>query len=178
MTTLCHFYARGLCKNGASCIFIHSLDASTQDRTRLGIRDALPLGRLPDDAERTKQHPSEATSDPRTSIPCRFATRAGGCLNSSCPFFHEEARSRDKNVGLASNWRTSAGALPDTRPTIPCKFEAYPGGCRNNICPFLHTSSGSEAVVDTNSSLAEEQEVSMISNFLKEQVPTITRTKI
>ncbi|KAN0091820.1 hypothetical protein V8E51_017667 [Hyaloscypha variabilis] len=68
-TIPCIFFSRGSCRNGDSCNFSHE----------------APEGIISS---------SQAPSDSRAKVPCRFLSRPGGCLNGSCPYLHATESSK------------------------------------------------------------------------------------
>jgi hypothetical protein len=175
MVVLCHFFQRGTCKNGDSCRFPHQQDESTQNRVLSMASQSSwrvqpqPISLRPKDDGQLQRHTSEAQSDPRAIIPCKYLTRPGGCQNSSCPFFHGVEKTHDRVSHPISNGSPSSPAPSDTRGTIPCKFVASPGGCRNSNCPFLHTTDDRKIEMQTDQNTAEETEVKFCRSHVSER---------
>jgi hypothetical protein len=164
MAILCHFFARGVCKNGDSCKFVHQQDVSSQKSSHPAASQSSwcvqsrPSRSLPNDSGISEQVSPRETSDTCTTVPCRFFLRPEGCQNASCTFLHELEGRRER----ASD-PTLDGSLPtqtssDTRGSIPCKYVAFPSGCQKDTCPFLHVTNGQAVLDETKTYLGDESE--------------------
>lgn len=92
----CIFYARGVCRNGDSCSFLHGQDTGTHNRPRPAVPvqshsrvpntnlDIPPMG---EERGRTTNNPHQSL-DSRNTVPCRFFLQSRGCQKDSCPFLH------------------------------------------------------------------------------------------
>ena len=93
----CKFFAQGFCRNGDSCNFIHKRNTSTQNHFG-PVASAFPAIMPPQQVHLDaisrdpylgqQDESSQAPSDSRARVPCKFLSRLGGCQNGSCPYLH------------------------------------------------------------------------------------------
>ena len=92
--TFCRFFSQGFCRNGDSCKFIHEPAVSAQSSSR-SFSQAFPAlnGLNINPANVTyishkDESSTQATSDSRSKVACKFFLRPGGCRNGTCPYLH------------------------------------------------------------------------------------------
>jgi hypothetical protein len=153
-----------ICKNGDACKFLHPDTQGTD--THIGPAVLRTSWRVQSDPRPLQYHdveqpgrlPFGAPTDTRSTVPCRFLARPGGCQNPSCPFSHEVEHGGNSGVRPPAT-PSSTPTRPDTRGTVPCKFATFPAGCQNPTCAFLHTTNGYETRAITNKEVLDENEV-------------------
>jgi hypothetical protein len=73
----CHFFARGICRNGGTCLFSHETDTPQETMATPAAPETV-----------STQH---GFKDTRSQVPCRFYL-AGSCRNGkTCSFAHPSA---------------------------------------------------------------------------------------
>lgn len=93
----CRFFSQGLCHYGDTCRNEH---ASTESRFKL--QQSTASEEIP--ASEEVMESSRVPSDSRSSIPCRFFSRPGGCHNDSCSYLHvEHAEDKRRNEDVQMN---------------------------------------------------------------------------
>lgn len=114
--TPCRYFLKGFCRYGDDCKFTHghhigmrphirhnSLEREgklKQERliwtlgSRTQVIDSAHVHSTPDRCLRSpSETPSQAPSDSRAMVPCKYLSRVGGCRKSMCPYSHR----MDKN---------------------------------------------------------------------------------
>lgn len=92
----CIFYARGACRNGDSCSFVHERDTGAHDRSRPVIPVWSPPQAPKPSSNVTPTHEAQGRTtenlprspDSRNTVLCRFFSQSRGCQKESCPFLH------------------------------------------------------------------------------------------
>lgn len=94
--TTCIFYARGACRHGNSCKFVHQRDTGTNNRLRPVI-SARSRSEIPNttsnsipmrEAQRRTADSLPRSVDSRHTVPCKFFSQLRGCQKDYCPFLH------------------------------------------------------------------------------------------
>ncbi|KAJ0162803.1 ATP-dependent RNA helicase DEAH12, chloroplastic [Colletotrichum tanaceti] len=118
--TMCRFHARGTCRAGDDCLFVHE---KVESAPRVRGDSLPPPGPF-----------MRSLTAQATPPPCRFFLRGQCNKGENCAFSHAQAAPPPPPS------ETAAEATPpvDARVKIPCSFFAK-GACRNGDgCPFLH----------------------------------------
>jgi hypothetical protein len=148
-TELCIYFAKGICRNGDFCGFIHDTNTSGQDRSGPVPSALPPMARL-NIAPGAAPH---REVDRSTQV-CTFFMRGVCREGDKCGYAHPPTIPPPQSFPpdttfrepcLASANDGSPRTPSDTRARVPCKFFLRPGGCRNDPCDFLHTRDGHEA---------------------------------
>ena len=155
--TLCHFFARGMCRQGESFNFRHEQGQSTQNHSRT-IDAASPAGTVAENS-------SEAGGPP-TGV-CRYfllgyCSQGDTCRYLHPPQAHPDATSSEPNLGERKN--DSPKPVLDSRASVPCHFLTLPGGCHNGNCQFLHATDrdGLDKITDQLEALEVDEDVRLL----------------
>lgn len=170
--TKCKFLARGFCKYGESCDFIHEYHIHTS---------ALPAIERPgiDLAALTLQ--DEEAESPQI---CTFFMQGSCNKGDKCRYIHPPATAQPPQAySSATSFDSCRGQQDkrapqppsDSRARVPCKFLSRPGGCRNDPCPFLHPVDGLEENSGKDFE-GNEDEVSKRSPNLRQKPKLTLRT--
>ncbi len=95
---VCTFFLRGMCNKGDECRFTHPTTSATPQHPATITPSSYG-------AQEDTDCPEEQ-SDSRGRFPCKFATRPGGCQNSSCPYLHaldDQESGKDISQGFEGN---------------------------------------------------------------------------
>lgn len=137
--TKCKFLARGFCKYGESCDFIHEHVIHTSD---------LPATERPSIELAALTFQDEEARSPRI---CTFFMQGSCNKGDKCRYVHPHAIAQPPQVYSSAisldscrgqQDKSAPQAPSDSRARVPCKFLSHPGGCRNVPCPFLHPVDG------------------------------------
>lgn len=142
--TTCKFFAKGSCRNGDSCSFIHKPITSTEQHL-LHPTPGLPT------MERLSLNPTDVAyrnDHVTTDKICSFSLQGKCNKGERCRYKHQPATSFPRqgypDTTLESLYQDQQGgkfpqAPSDSRVMVPCKYFSAPRGCQNNSCPYLHT---------------------------------------
>jgi len=90
---ICKFFLQGSCNRGGSCLYLHpSPPAQSQ---HVSPDTVSPDSFLHQQGEKSPR----SRSDSRSTVPCKFVSRSGGCQNASCPYLHPSSSQEAENVG-------------------------------------------------------------------------------
>lgn len=98
----CWFFLQGKCNKGEWCRYAHPPAV-------LSPQQVPP--------ESIYLDSPQSVSDSRATVPCRFLSRPGGCLNSSCPYLHvadEAIAVKSSNQDLEANGEEASSPCSDS----------------------------------------------------------------
>jgi hypothetical protein len=134
--TLCKFFARGFCRNGDSCNFIHEPSTSTGPHLA-PVTPVLPTNTT----EKLNLNPAAVTyrnGEAKPAQNCRFFLQGKCNKGKECRYIRLPAISSPQQVHPDAIIVDSPRLPIDSRATVPCRFLSNFGGCQNSSCPYLH----------------------------------------
>ncbi|KAF2449965.1 hypothetical protein P171DRAFT_405593 [Karstenula rhodostoma CBS 690.94] len=98
----CIFFARGRCRKGEACTFLHERMLRADDPPVAAFEALIisPDTQGPRLGPNLSGHPQNSSSDSRATVLCRFVTRLGGCRNAACPYSHNIDKPQTNSPGI------------------------------------------------------------------------------
>lgn len=136
----CRFFARGVCRNGDSCNYIHELSSRT-GRDLASDTPALPNTKLKLNVTGDPHCNDEA----KPAQNCRFFLQGKCNKGKDCRYDHLTAILTSQQVHLDAPFVEFPQSPSDSRATVSCKFLSKSGGCQNNSCSYLYVADAHNA---------------------------------